>query len=171
LLFESARLGDDHTLEGFDCGKESLNTWLVRHARRADSSRVAHVYVWTPVGESKVCAYFAICPTEVVRKDDGVSGSLAGGYSRVPGYLIARLAIASTLHGQGYGEQLLLDALGKAVAASEIGGGRLIVVDAIDDEAQSFYEHYHFVPVTIRERRLVMKVSTAAKALGERWRD
>jgi predicted GNAT family N-acyltransferase len=164
-LFESARLGDDHTLEGFDCGKESLN------ARRADSSVVAHVYVWTPVGESKVCAYFAICPTEVVRKDDGVSGSMAGGYSRVPGYLIARLAIATTLRGQGYGEQLLLDALGKAVAASEIGGGRLIVVDAIDDEAQSFYEHYHFVPLKNRQRRLVMKVSTAAKALGERWRD
>lgn len=170
-MFESARLGDDHTLEGFDCGKESLNSWLVGHARRADSSGVAHVYVWTPVGESKVCAYFAICPTEVVRKDDGVSGSMAGGYSRVPGYLIARLAIATTLHGQGYGEQLLLDALGKAVAASEIGGGRLIVVDAIDDEAQSFYEHYHFVPLKNRQRRLVMKVSTAAKALEERWRD
>ena len=44
------------------------------------------------------------------------------------------------------------------------------VVDAIDDEAQSFYQHYHFVPVRNRERRLVMKVSTAAKALGERWR-
>jgi hypothetical protein len=43
------------------------------------------------------------------------------------------------------------------------------VVDATDDEAQSFYEHYHFVPVQNRERRLVMKVSTAAKALGERW--
>lgn len=88
----------------------------------------------------------------------------------MPGYLIARLAIDAALHGQGYGEQLLLDALGKAVAASEIGGGRLIVVDAID-EAQSFYEHYHFVPVRNRERRLVINVSTAAKALGERWRD
>ena len=85
--------------------------------------------------------------------------------------MIARLAIDTSLRGQGYGEQLLLDALGKAVAASEIGGGRLIVVDAIDDEAQSFYEHYHFVPVRKRERRLVMKVSTAAKALGERWRE
>jgi hypothetical protein len=63
------------------------------------------------------------------------------------------------------------DALGKAVAASEIGGGRLIVVDAVDDEAKAFYEHYHFVPVRKRERRLVMKVSTAAKALGERWRE
>lgn len=170
-MFASARLEDDHTLEGFDCGKESLSTWLIQHARRADSSGVAHVYVWTPLGEPKVCAYFAICPTEVVRKDDGGSGSMAGGYSRIPGYLIARLAIDAAVRGQGYGEQLLLDALGKAVAASEIGEGRLVVVDAIDDEAQSFYERYHFVPVRNRERRLVMKVSTAAKALGERWRD
>ena len=100
-----------------------------------------------------------------------VSGSMAGGYSRIPGYLIARLAIDTSLRGQGYGEQLLLDALGKAVAASEIGGGRLIVVDAIDDEAKAFYQHYHFVPVRKRERRLVMKVATAAKALGERWRE
>jgi GNAT superfamily N-acetyltransferase len=109
-MFESARLTDDHTLEGFDCGKESLNTWLIAHARRADSSGVAHVYVWTPLGEQKVSAYFAICPTEVV------SGSMAGGYSRIPGYLIARLAIDTSLRGQGYGGQLLLDALGKAVA-------------------------------------------------------
>ena len=170
-MFESARLTDAHMLEGFDCGKESLNTWLIAHARRADSSGVAHVYVWTPLGEQKVSAYFAICPTEVVRNDDGLSGSMGGGYSRIPGYLIARLAIDTSLQGQGYGEQLLLDALGKAVAASEIGGCRLIVVDAIDDQAQSFYEHYHFVPVTNRERRLVMKVSTAAKALGEGWWD
>ncbi|GBE66259.1 hypothetical protein MFM001_27210 [Mycobacterium sp. MFM001] len=115
---------------------------------------------------------FRHLPTEVVRKDDGVTASTAGGYSRIPGYLIARLAIGATLRGHGYGEQLLLDALGKAVAASEIGGGRLIVVDAKDDEAQAFYyKHYHFVPVRNRERRLVMKVSTATRALGERWRD
>ena len=61
-MFESARLTDAHTLEGFDCGKESLNTWLSAHARRADSGGVAHVYVWSLVGEQKVSAYFAICP-------------------------------------------------------------------------------------------------------------
>ncbi|UGT93781.1 GNAT family N-acetyltransferase [Mycobacterium ostraviense] len=80
-------------------------------------------------------------------------------------------AIDTSRRGHGYGEQLLLDALGKAVAASEIGGARLIVVDAIDREAQSFYEHYHFAPVRNRERRPVMKVSTAAKALSERWQE
>jgi GNAT superfamily N-acetyltransferase len=168
-MFESARLQDDHKLDGFDCGKELLNAWLVEQARRADSSGMAHVYVWTPLGEAKVCAYFAICPTEVLRKEDGLSGSLAGGYSRIPGYLIARLALDSSLRGKGYGEHLLLDALRKGVAASEIGGGRLIVVDALDDEARRFYEHFDFVAVKNREHRLVMKVSTASKALGERW--
>lgn len=87
------------------------------------------------------------------------------------GMRCARLAIDRSLRGQGYGEQLLLDAPGQAVAASEIGGVRLIVVDALDDEAHSFYERYHFIPVRNRERRLVMKVSTAAEALGERWRE
>lgn len=171
MHFESARLADDHILEEFDCSKESLNKWLVDDAARADASGIAHVYVWTPLREPKVCAYFAICPTEVVRKVDGVSGSLAGGYSRIPGYLIARLALDSSLHGRGYGEQLLIDAVSKAVAASEIGGGRLIVVDAIDTEAVAFYMHFGFALVRNREGRLVMKVSTAAKALGERWRD
>ena len=101
-MFESARLTDDHTLEGFDCGKGSLNTWLIAHARRADSSGVAHVYVWTPLGEQKVSAYFAICPTEVVRKDDGVPRiDGRARHSRVPGYLIARLAIDTSLRGAG----------------------------------------------------------------------
>jgi len=171
MLFESARLDDDHVLEGFDCGKPALNAWLLESAHRANTSGVAHVYVWTPFGESKVSAYYALSPTEVVRKDDGVPGSLAGGYSRIPGYLIGRLALDTTLRGQGYGEQLLLDALSKAVAAAEIGGGRLVVVDAIDDEAQAFYRHYHFQPVKNREHRLVMKVATAARAVSHLGRD
>jgi len=29
---------------------------------------------------------------------------MAGGYSRIPGYLIARLAIDTSLRGHGYGE-------------------------------------------------------------------
>lgn len=171
MRFESVRLEDGHILEGFDCGKQSLNAWLVDDAARSDRNGIAHVYVWTPLGEPKVCAYFAICPTEVVRKDDGVSRGPAGGYSRIPGYLIARLALDRSLHGSGYGEQLLIDALRKAVAASEIGGGRLIVVDAIDAEAAAFYGRYGFTTVRNREHRLVMKVSTAARALGERWHD
>ena len=45
MLFESARLDDDHVLEGFDCGKPALNAWLLESAHRANTSGVAHVYV------------------------------------------------------------------------------------------------------------------------------
>lgn len=164
-MFESAQLGDQHQFDEFDCGNQTLNSWLREQAQRADSSGIAHVCVWTPIREQKVCAYYAICPTEVIRNDAGISGSLAGGYSRIPGYLIARLALDVSFHGQGYGAQLLLDALDKIVRAAEIGGGRLIVVDAIDDEAYEFYEHFDFIPVKSRKGRLLMKVSTAASAL------
>ena len=169
--FESSQLEDGHSVDGFDCGKDSLNNWLSDQAHRAHSGGHARVQVWTPLGEPKVCAYYAICPTEVVRADDGVPGSMAGGYSRISGFLIARLALDRSIHGNGYGEQLLLDALGVAVAAAEISGGRVIVVDALDDDAQNFYAKYHFVPVKNRERRLVMKVSTAVRALAERFPD
>lgn len=168
-LFESSQLDAGHVLDGFDCGKSSLNGWLTQQAYRSQAGGHARVQVWTPVDESKVCAYYAICPTEVLRDGDGVPSSVAGGYSRISGFLIARLALDVSLHGAGYGEQFLLDALGLAVAAAEIGGGRLIVVDALDDAAVSFYQRYGFRPVGKRERRLVMKVATAAKALGERW--
>ena len=164
-MFESARLGDQHQCDEFDCGNEALNSWLRDQARRADSSGIAHIYVWTPIREQKVCAYYAICPTEVIRNDAGISGSLAGGYSRIPGYLIARLALDVSFHGHGYGAHLLLDALDKVVRAAEIGGGRLIVVDAIDDAADEFYEHFDFIPVKNRRGRLVMKMATAASAL------
>ena len=166
-MFESTRLGDHHQLDEFDCGNAASNSWLRGLARRADTSGIAHVYVWTPVGKQKVCAYYAICPTEVIRNDAGISGSLAGGYSRIPGYLIARLALDASLHGRGYGAQLLRDPLDKVTRAAEIGGGRLIVVDAIDDEAFEFYEHFDFIPVKNRRGRLVMKMSTAASALRE----
>jgi hypothetical protein len=40
-----------------------------------------------------------------------------------------------------------------------------VLVDAIDDSAREFYEHHDFVPLPGHDRRLVMKLSTAAKAL------
>lgn len=42
-------------------------------------------------------------------------------------------------------------------------------VEAVDDEARTFSEHHDFVALPGESRRLVMKLSTAAKALGMPW--
>lgn len=109
-------------------------------------------------------AYYAIAPTHVRR--EGLSRGMSGGMSVVPAYLLARLGLDRSLRGQGLGAQLLRDALEVIVTAAEKAAGRLIVVDAIDETAASFYRHHDFVPVAGSPHRLVMKVSTARRALG-----
>jgi predicted GNAT family N-acyltransferase len=164
MTFLSTLLAPEHMISEFDCGKEPLNSWLKTQAARAQKSDTARTYVWITESSYKVLAYFSIAPTQVIR--DELTSGQSGGLSIVPAFLLARLALDRTLHGQRLGTELLLDALQNIVRASETSAGRLIVVDAIDDEAARFYAHHDFVPVKGNPSRLVMKVATARNALG-----
>jgi hypothetical protein len=64
------------------------------------------------------------------------------------------------------GGQLLVDALSRATSAAEVGGGQLVVVDALNDDAASFYRHHDFTPVKGDPRRLVIKTATVRQLLG-----
>ncbi|QIS01453.1 GNAT family N-acetyltransferase [Nocardia brasiliensis] len=107
-----------------------------------------------------------IAPTSVNRAEDGIPGKLAAGMRTVPAFLLAKFALDVSLHGQGYGADLLVDAISKLMGAAQVSGGRLIVVDAIDESAFDFYRKYNFVPVGNTPGRLVMKMSTALAAFG-----
>jgi hypothetical protein len=54
---------------------------------------------------------------------------------------------------------------GRIVSVAQLAGGRLIVVDAIDDGAAAFYRKLDFIPVENNPHRLYMKVETARKVL------
>lgn len=160
----SEPLSEVHDTACFDCGNELLGTWLRQHALRAQRANTARTSVWTAPEDKRVVAYYSIAPTQILRHE--VGGSFAAGYSVLPAYLLARLALDRSLHGQGLGAELLVDALETIVTAAGIGGGRLIVVDAIDESAAAFYRRHDFEPVKGNDRRLVMKVATARRALA-----
>lgn len=67
------------------------------------------------------------------------------------------------------GSELLVVALDVIISAARRAGGRVVVVDAIDDSARAFYEHHDFMPLPGQTRRIVMKLISVAKALGTRW--
>lgn len=159
----SGRLDERSDLSDFDCGVPTLNQWLGR-ALEAQVRGTAATYVWTLPATGRVVAYYAIVPHQVLREQ--VSSAMAGGVTVIPAYLLARLALDVTLHGQGLGAELLHDAMDRIVTASDAASGRLIVVDAIDETAAAFYRHHDFQPVRDNPRRLVLKISTARKALG-----
>lgn len=162
--YESVALSGHHDVAGFDCGVPSLNAWLAGHALRAQQAGTARTFVWVAAqAPERVWAYFSLAPTEVAR--DVLSRRQSSGYTIAPGYLLARLAVHMELRGRGYGGQVLVDALSRAASAAEAGGGRLVVVDAIDEGAASFYRHYDFTPVKGNPRRLVLKMANIRNLL------
>jgi hypothetical protein len=73
--------------------------------------------------------------------------------------------------GQGLGSRLLAEALRRAVAASDAVAARLVVVDAIDDDAAAFYRNRGFVDVEENPRRLFRKIADVRRSLEPRSRD
>ncbi|MCC5952693.1 MAG: GNAT family N-acetyltransferase [Acidimicrobiia bacterium] len=160
------RLNAAHGIDTFSCGNEELDLWLRHAALTADRAGTARVYV--VLGGTKVLGYFALLPHQV-RRADIPPGIGRGAPDTIPSYLLARLAVAEDLHGTGLGGELLALALVKILDAITIAGGRLIVVDAIDEPATDFYRHHGFRPTQADPGRLVMKASTAAASLGVDW--
>jgi GNAT superfamily N-acetyltransferase len=162
--FVSETLAEHHLLEEFASGNHALDDWLHHHARHAQSMRTARTFVWHG-GDKVVVAYFSLAAHLVVRAD--LPPRLGrGSPDAIPAVLLARIALDRSLQGQGLGGELLVDALSRAVQASDVAAGRLVVVDAIDEAAAAFYEHHGFVAVPGNRQRLVQKVNDIAAALG-----
>lgn len=83
--------------------------------------------------------------------------------------VLARSALRRPLHGAGLGGALLANALEIALEAIRTAGGRLIVVDTIDDTASPFHEHHGFLRVPRNPNRLVMRAGAAARSLSLPW--
>lgn len=83
--------------------------------------------------------------------------------------LLAKLALDRSMQGEGLGSELLVVALETIVEAARRVGGKVVVVDAIDDEAAAFYERHDFLATPSDPLRLVRKLSTIARALELPW--
>ena len=162
--FVSETLADHHLVKQFSSGSHALDAWLHNHARHAQSMRTAQTFVWH-TGDQLVVAYFSLAAHLVVRADLPPRVG-RGSPDAIPAVLLARLALDQSLRGQGFGGELLLDALSRAVQASEVAAARLVVVDAIDESAAAFYEHHGFIAVPGNRQRLDQKISDIAAALG-----
>lgn len=145
----------------FHSGEPSLDEWLRQSALHAESIRSGRTWVWLQDGS--VVAFFTLAG-HVIEREDLPQRIGRGSPDRIPAVLIARLALHRDLHGQGQGGALLADASRRIVDATDIVAARFVVVDAINDDAASFYTHYGYQPLS-GARRLVRKISDIASDL------
>jgi GNAT superfamily N-acetyltransferase len=157
---------EEQLVAGFASGSEQLDDWLGRHARTATGHGTRTYVLIDP--DDKVVGYFAVAP-HLLGRGDAPARLARGAPEHIPAVLLAKFALDSSVQGQGLGSEFLVAALELILAAARRAGGRVVVVDAVDDEARAFYEHHDFTPLPSDPRRLVMKLSSVAKALGSPW--
>jgi GNAT superfamily N-acetyltransferase len=132
-------LGDHHVTEGFRSGEGSLGEWLAQRAAANQIAGFSRTYVTTN-GE-RVIGYHAVSSFAVLRADTTRRAG-RGGPTQIPAILLGRLAVDTTAHGQGIGTALLRHAMELTVAASETIGVRLLVVNALHEDAAGFYRRF-----------------------------
>lgn len=169
--YRVVKLAPGFDLGAFDCGEPSYNEWLANDATRAveSGSAAVHLLVETstdeddqPTGE-RVVGYFAICPTLIVR-DDAPKQVRRGMLRSAPGWLLAKLALDQSLRGdpeRQWGRQLLREALLTIIAAADLGGGQVIVVDPDNAGLIAWYAANGFLSTGGPDLRMYMKVATA----------
>lgn len=156
----------NHSLADFACGNEELDEWLRSHAHTA-TGHGTRTYVLLDA-EGIVVGYFAIAP-HLLSRGAAPIRIARGAPETIPAVLLAKLALDTSVQGRGLGAELLVDALEIILTAARRVGGRVVVVDAIDDAARSFYERHDFERLSNQPYRLLMKLSSAARALGVPW--
>jgi GNAT superfamily N-acetyltransferase len=157
------RPGPHHALDDFECGNTDLDTWLRRHALAAQQMDSARTFVL--VQDNRVIGYFSLTMGSVLRAE--APGKLVRGLPSYPvgTVLLARLAVHSASRAQGLGALLLAEALRKAVTAGEAAAARLVVVDAIDEDAERFYARHGFIAVPEHPSRLYRRMKDVRMSL------
>lgn len=157
------RLSRDHDVTGFQSGTEELDNWLHQHALAAQEMDTARTFLL--IRGRRMVGYFSLTMGSVLREE--APPRLVRG---MPGYpvgmvLLARLAIDHRHQGRGLGALLLTEALRKALAAGESAAARLVVVDAIDEQAADFYRHHGFITAPEHPLRLYRRIKDVRASL------
>ena len=137
------KLSREHPVEGFDCGKEVLNRFLVRHALQSQQSGASRTYL--ALADTEVDGYYTLVVGQVEHEKAPARLGRGLAHHPVPLMVLARLAVATAWTGRGIGAGLLKDAMLRTLSAADIAGIRALAVHAKDKEARAFYERFDFV--------------------------
>ena len=128
----------------FSCSVEPLENYFHRYVSQDVKKGLAKCFVLINEKQSRIVGYYTLSALSIPITDIPQERITKGiPYPHIPAVLIGRLAIDTNFQNQGYGKFLIADAIHKikntAVAAA------ILVVEAKNDNAFSFYERLGFV--------------------------
>lgn len=154
-------LSSKSPLAGFECGKPSLNDWLLRHALQAQGSGSARTFV--VADNASVLGYYSLVVGQVEPIEATERIRKGMGQYPIPVMLLARLAVSTAAQGQGIGMGLLQDAIRRTLNVAEQAGIRALLTHPIDDDAARFYQRFGVEASPLGQGQLLMLLKDAKR--------
>lgn len=158
-ISKPAALKPGHDVSAFDCGREPINAWLKIRAKKAGESDTARTYV--VCRGRRVIGFYALAAGAVERA--AAPGALRrNSPDPIPVIILAMFGVDRAEQGRGLGQDLLSDAIKRALQAARIIGARALLIHALDAAAAKYYRERGFAQmgaegetffVTMRELR------------------
>lgn len=157
-------LKKEHKRSTFDCGNADLNRYIQQQARQDAERRVAAPFVLQDPDSKAVLGFYTLSASLIPLNELPLATlKKLPRYDQLPVVLLGRLAVDSTTKGQGVGEFLLLDALRRSLETAQHVGAMAVIVDAKDERAESFYQHFDFLPFQHTPLRLFLPMNQIAQ--------
>jgi len=154
-------LAAQHDRSSFRCGNDTLDRTIREQADQEVRRAIARVFVFVFVAVAadepgRILGFFTLSATSVSASN--LPPEVAKRLPRhpVPAALLGRLAVDLAVTRRGIGGILLADAVKRALLASATVAIAVIVVDPIDEAAQSFYAAHGFRSLEGPERRMFL---------------
>lgn len=151
-------LTPQHNRKEFCCGEDALDRYFAERVTQDIRRRVTACYVALETETGCIAGYYTLSASDIPLSDiPEEMGKRLPRYPAPPVARLGRLAIDKAFQGRRIGGGLLWDALMRS-ARSEIAVFAL-VVDAKNDQAESFYRHHGFVSFGLVPRQLILPLS------------
>ncbi len=151
-------LGSSHDRTDFCCGVEALDRYFQKQATQDVRRRATACYVAIDSSAVKVAGYYTLAAAGIPLADmPAILAKQLPRYPSVPVARLGRLAVDQAYRGRKLGSALLWDAVQRSLR-SEIAVFAL-VVDAKDEQAETFYHHHGFVSFGSQPRQLVLPLT------------
>ena len=158
-------LGKKNNRAAFCSGVDKLDKYFQAQAGQDARKRTAAPFVLVEKNSGLVAGYYTLSATRIKLGELPIEiTKKLPKYPELPATLLGRLAVDQNHRQKGLGEMLLMDALYRSLQ-SEIAT-IAVVVDAKDDQARSFYEHYQFICFPDYSHRLFLMMETIAKMIN-----
>lgn len=147
MSYLTESLDSKHNRDGFSCGKDLLDNYIWTQAKQDIKRKLSACFVLIDNETGKISGYYTLSSNSISNNliPESFRKNLPKSYLSIPTILLGRLAIDKEFQGKGIGKLLLIDSLRRCCDISESLGIFAVIVDPLDNEAETFYEKYGFI--------------------------